>query len=306
MVMIDIRRLQLFVAVGEELHFGRAASRVGMAQPPFSQQIRRLEQELGVDLLVRNSRNVSLTDAGAELLTSARDLMRRRDQIVGRVRRTATGDAGTLRLGFAASSAVGILPKIVRRFREVLPEVVLELDDRDGTDVAAALRTGALDIAIVRAPFEAEGIAVEQLHNETFVAVLSADHLLAAHATVTPADLAGQPLILFPRVASPGLHDTIIGMCIRSGFSPTIIQEASAWLSIMGLVESGFGITIAPKSAASICPSTIVCVPITGTYDRARLALAHLKGASAPLVSRFGQIARDCVVEKNAQLAAGQ
>ncbi|MBD8680124.1 LysR family transcriptional regulator [Sphingomonas sp. CFBP 13720] len=297
--MIDIRRLQLFVAVAEELHFGRAAARVGMAQPPFSQQIRRLEQELGVDLLVRTSRHVSLTNAGSELLVSARDLIARRDQIVGRVQRTAIGEAGTLRLGFAASSAIGILPRIIRRFREALPDVLLELDDRDGTDVAAAIRTRALDVAVVRAPFEADQIMVELLHSEAFVAVLPAAHRLATRASVTPADLAGIPLILFPRPASPGLHDTIIGMCIGAGFSPVIVQEANAWLSIMGLVDSGFGVTIAPKSAASICPSTIACVPVVGTSDRAQLAMAYLRDLPVPLVIRFREIARSCIDQQD-------
>ncbi len=293
--MIDLRRLQLFVAVAEELHFGRAAGRVGMAQPPFSQQIRRLEAELGVELLVRNSRHAALTAAGGELLESARDILRRRDMLVERVRRTARGEAGTLRLGFAASSAIGILPRIVRRLREVLPDVILELDDRDGMDVAAAIRAGALDVAIVRAPFEANGIEVEPLHSETFVVVLPVGHALSERVQLAPGELAGIPLILFPRAASPGLHDTIIRMCIGAGFSPTIVQEANAWLSVLALVESGLGITVAPRSAASTCPSTVTCVPITGTDDRAILAMINLKDATSPLIVRFRQLAHACV-----------
>ncbi len=293
--MIDIRKLQLFVAVADELHFGRAAARVGIAQPPFSQQIRALEDELGLKLLTRNSRNVALTSAGMDLRTRAIDLIERRDRLVDHVRRTANGDAGTLRLGFAASSAVGRLSKIVRRFREEVPGVTLELDDRDGIDVSAAIRRCEIDIAIVRYPFEAPDLDVVLIHEEPFIAVMPANHPLASCATVCLADLAGNPFVLFPRAASPGLHDTIIGMCIRAGFSPQISQEASAWLSIMGLVESGFGITIAPKSAQSICSPAIICRAIKGTDDRARLVIANRRDVSNPLIKRFQDVVRNSV-----------
>lgn len=205
------------------------------------------------------------------------------------------GDAGTLRLGFAASSAVGLLSKIVRRFREEVPGVILELDDRDGVDVSAAIRRGELDIAIVRYPLEAPDLDIVLIHEEPFIVAMPADHALASCASMIPVDLAGNPFVLFPRAASPGLHDTIIGMCIRAGFSPQIIQEASAWLSIMGLVESGIGITIAPKSAQSICPPAIVCRPIVGTDDRARLVMATRRNVANPLIKRFQDVARSSI-----------
>ena len=290
--MIDIRRLKLFVAVAEELHFGRAAARVGMAQPPFSQQIRRLERDLDVELLLRTSRRVSLTPAGEELLRSAHDLIARRDGIVDRVRRTASGDAGTLRIGFGASSAIGILPAIVRQIREQLPDVALHLDDRDGVDVAAAIRTGTLDVAIVRAPFTASNLVIQPIHSEPFVAVLPAGHALAGRKAVTPRELALSPFILFPRVASPGLHDTIIGLCIADGFSPVIVQEANAWLTVVGLVESGLGITIAPASVSRVCPLAVACIPIVGTTDRTTLAMVHDEGEMSPLVLRCTEVVR--------------
>lgn len=289
--MIDIRRLQLFVAVAEELHFGRAAARIGMAQPPFSQQIRRLERDLGVELLFRTSRRVSLTPAGEELLCSAQDLIAQRDTIVGRVKRTARGDVGTLRIGFAASSAIGILPAIVKQLREKLPEVVLHLDDRDRDDIGTAIHRGTLDVAIVREPFEFKNLVSSVLHSEPFVVVMPASHILADRKTVTPYELAGSPFILFPRAASPGLHDTIIGVCIAAGFSPVIVQEANAWLSVLGLVESGLGITIAPASSARICPPGVICIPILGTDDLGKLAIVHAEGPMQPLVSRFRDVA---------------
>ena len=147
--MMDLRHMELFVAVAEELHFGRAAARSGMSQPPFSQQIRRLERELGAPLLHRTSRRVTLTPAGAVLLAEARELIARRDRVVDTVRRTASGDAGVLRVGFSASSAVGVLPIIVRQVRQRLPDVALQIDDRDGIDIPASINAGALDAAIL-------------------------------------------------------------------------------------------------------------------------------------------------------------
>lgn len=293
--MIDFRQLDLFVAVAEELHFGRAAARVGMAQPPFSQQIRRIERALNVVLLDRTSRRVSLTPAGAALLVEARDLIARRNRAFDAVRQAASGNAGTLRLGFSASSAVGLLPMIVRQVRRDLPDVTLRIDDRDGIDIAAAIRAHALDAAIVRAPFSAEGLILETLHQDAFVAVLPTSHPLAARQEVAIGDLADSPFILFPRHGAPGFYDTIISLCASAGFSPEIVQEASAWLSVVGLVESGLGITVAPAMAAYACPPGVRPIPLTGTRARAELVVVYRKGDLSPLVARFRAIARSAV-----------
>lgn len=296
--MIDFRQLNLFIAVAEELHFGRAAARVGMAQPPFSQQIRRIERTLGIELLDRTSRRVSLTSAGAALLLEARDLIARRDRAIDTVRRTSIGDAGTLRLGFSASSAVGLLPLIVRQAREDLPGVTLQIDDRDGTDIPAALRSGALDAAIVRAPFSADGLITETLHRDAFVAVLPMTHPLASEHEIALEGLADSPFILFPRTASPGFHDTIIGLCYSAGFSPDIAQEANAWLSVVGLVESGLGVTIAPALAAYACPPGVKPIALTGLQKRAEIVIAYRKGDDSQLLRRFQAVARSAVALK--------
>lgn len=295
--MIDLRQMQLFIAVAEELHFGRAAARSGMSQPPFSQQILRLERELGVDLLHRTSRRVSLTPAGMALLAEARELIAQRDRVVDTVRRTASGDAGTLRIGFSASSAVGILPMLVRQVRLNLPDVALQIDDRDGVDIASAIRAGALDAAIVRAPFPAVGIVAETLCRDGFVAVLPVSHPLAGRGELAIGDLSGNDFILFPRTSSPGLYDTIIGLCTGAGFSPVITQEASAWLSVVGLVEAGLGITIAPAMAARVCPQGVVTIPIAATRHRTELVIVYRKGDVHKLVARFRDIARSSMLE---------
>lgn len=290
--MIDLRQMELFVAVAEELHFGRAAARSGMSQPPFSQQIQRIERELGVALLHRTSRRVVLTPAGVTLLAEARELIARRELVVDAVRRTANGYAGTLRIGFSASSAVGVLPMIVRQIRSALPDVALQIDDRDGIDIASALRAGALDAAIVRRPFPATGIMVETVYRDSFVAVVPESHILAGYKRIWIGDLAGDDFILFPRNGAQGLYDTIIGLCSDAGFSPVIVQEASAWLSVVGLVEGGLGVTIAPALAARACPRGVASIPIAETARRTELLLAYRRNDMNPLVARFRDIAR--------------
>lgn len=289
--MIDLRQLELFIAVAEELHFGRAAARSGMAQPPFSQQILRLERTLGVTLLHRTSRHVSLTPPGMALLVDARALIAMRDRMVDLVRRTASGDSGTLRIGFAASSAVGVLPTIVRKLHLALPGVSLQIDDRDGIDIGSAVRLGTLDAAIVRGPFPTKDLMVEMLHRDGLIAVLPVSHPLAERAKLSIDELAGDNFILFPRAGAPELYDTIVGLCSGAGFSPAIVQEASAWLSVVGLVEAGLGITIAPALAALGCPQGVVVIPLDGTFDRTELLIAYRRGELPPLVARFRDIA---------------
>lgn len=288
---MEFRQLQLFVAVAEELHFGRAASRVRMAQPPFSQQIRKLENELGVDLLVRTSRRVSLTPAGTQLLEQARALFAKRAEAMASVRHVAKGEAGLLRVGFGASSAFGVLPEIVREFRIRHPQVVLRLDDRESLDIGAALKHGDLDIAILRAPFQYEGIETELLYQERFVLALPQEHPLARRKRIAMAALAGESFILFPRAVAPGLHDTIASICIQAGFSPRVVHEASSWPTVISLVKAGLGITIAPSSAKSVLSDGVVFKALPEMPARAELVMAYPRRVLSPAAGHFREVA---------------
>ncbi|WNZ63914.1 LysR family transcriptional regulator [Myxococcus sp. MxC21-1] len=292
---MEFRQLQLFVAVAEELHFGRAAARIGMAQPPFSQQIRRLESELGVELLTRTSRRVALTAAGSRLLEDARALLVRRADVIHSVQQAASGETGTLRVGFAASSAFGVLPDIVLRFRTRFPKVKLELDDSETLDVGAALASGELDIAIIRAPFRHEGLTVERLLRERFVLALPARHPRARQQVVALSSLANEPFVLFPRHSAPGLHDLVTSMCLGAGFSPNILQEASSWPSVVGMVEAGLGLTIAPASSQALCPKGVVFRPLSGAPGYAELVVAFPGARPAPAAQHFRVLAHEAV-----------
>ena len=292
---MEFRQLQLFVAVAEELHFGRAAARIGMAQPPFSQRIRGLEEELGVELLTRTSRRVALTCAGQRLLDEARQLLARRAEVVTSVRRAARGETGTLRIGFAASSAFGVLPRIVLRFRSRFPDVTLEIDDRERLDPGAALHAGELDLAIIRAPFRHEGVTVERLLRERFLLALPARHPRAREKVIALASLADEPFILFPRHSAPGLHDTLTGMCVAAGFSPQVHQEASTWTSVIGMVEAGLGLTLAPLSARALRPQGVVFRELRGAHGWAELVLAFPGEHPSPAAAHFRAIAHELV-----------
>jgi DNA-binding transcriptional LysR family regulator len=288
---MEFRQLQLFVAVAEELHFGRAAIRVGMAQPPLSQQIRRLEAELGITLLMRTSRRVALTTAGSQVLDGARELLARRAELMSAVRLSAQGETGVLHLGFNPSSAFGILPGIIRRFRAEFPGVTLQIDDRDGLNMGLALATGDLDLCIVRGPFRHPTATCESLLREPFMVALAIAHPLASTARVALSALADEPFILFPRASAPGLHDTITSMCVRAGFSPDILQEAGSWSSVVSLVEAGLGITIAPASACALCPAGVVFRDLQDAMGEAELVLAYPRGPLSPAAERFRTIA---------------
>ncbi|MFP2905621.1 LysR family transcriptional regulator [Pyxidicoccus sp. 3LFB2] len=296
---MEFRQLQLFIAVAEELHFGKAAARVGMAQPPFSQQIRRLESELGVELLTRTSRHVALTPAGSRLLEDARALLARRADIINTVRQAARGETGTLRVGFSASSAFGVLPDIVLRFRTRFPGVKLEIDDRETVNVGVALVTGELDLAIIRAPFQYEGVTVERLLRERFVLGLPARHPQARHKVVPLASLASEPFVLFPRHSAPGLHDTVTSMCLSAGFSPRVVQEANSWTSVIGMVEAGLGLTIAPASAQALRPKGVVFRALSGASGQAELELAFPGAHPSPAAAHFRAVAHEAAARRS-------
>lgn len=287
---MEFRQLQLFVAVAEELHFGRAAARVRMAQPPFSQQIRKLETELGVRLLARTSRRAALTPAGAQLLEQARLLLDKRAEVVASVRRVADGDAGVLRLGFAASAAFGLLPTLIRRFREAHPGLVLRVDDRDSLDVGVALVRGDIDVAIVRAPFRHAGVETKPLLSERFVLALPKTHGLARRRLVL-SELAQEPFVLFPREMAPGLHDTIVSLCIEAGFSPAVAHEGRSWLAVISLVKAGLGVTVAPASVREVLPEGVVFRSLPGVAARAELWLAYARQGCPPAARRFAESA---------------
>ena len=245
---IELRHLRYFMAVAEELHFGRAAERLGMAQPPLSQQIKSLETLVGFPLFERRPQ-VRLTIAGEALLEVARRTLAQVEEGLERTRRAGRGEVGKITVGFAASILTTALPEVLRAYREQYPGVELRLRELSSAAQAAALAEGGIDVGFVReAVVQGSDLICEPILREEFVAVLPPAHPLAEREQLPLTDLAEEPFVHFPRAVAPALFDQIADACRRAGFRPRVVQEAQEWLTILGLVEAGLGVSLVPAS----------------------------------------------------------
>jgi DNA-binding transcriptional LysR family regulator len=289
---VNLRRLGYFVAVAEELHFGRAAERLHMAQPPLSQQIRRLEAELGVELFRRNRRRVQLTDAGRLLLKRGRPLLAEADRIEELLRRASAGEVGRLRIGFVGTASYVTLPAILRAFHERFPEVELQLEEMPTGPQVAALHAGHLDVGLVRPPVEDPSLRLTPLVKEELLAALPDTHPLARLASVPVQALAPEPFILFLREHGTGLYDDIIAVCHEAGFRPRIVQETHDTQTIVSLVSAGFGVALLPASIANFPRPRVVYKRLRGPNASLEIALAEHLDAPSPLAAHFRAIAQ--------------
>jgi DNA-binding transcriptional LysR family regulator len=249
----DFRRLRYFVAVAEELHFGRASQRLRVSQPPLSVQVRNLERELGVSLFVRNRRRVALTEAGAVLLEDARRLLRQAELSVQHVRRAASGEIGHLSIGFVSTVDYSFLPSLVRRFRSKHPAVALTLLEMTADRQQEALRSGELDLGLSVLPSSTSDLESRPVVREPLIAAVSAKHPLASRGgSLNAVALAEENLVVFPRALAPGLFDAIISVCSKASFTPRIAQEAVQMQTILGLVAAGLGVALVPACMAML------------------------------------------------------
>jgi DNA-binding transcriptional LysR family regulator len=276
--------------VSEELHFGRAAARLRMTQPPLSQQIQRLERELGAELFVRDRRHVELTAAGQALVPEARSTLAAAERAVAAVAAVSAGASGRLALGFVGSTAHGVLPPLVRALRERAPQIEIALREANTTQQIELLRLGLLDAGLVRPPIQAEGIDFEIVGVEPLRAVLPDGHPLAARRAIPLSALADEPFVLFPRAVGPGLYDQVVGLCHRAGFSPNIVFESGATATMVAMVEAGVGVSVLPASHAGTGSARFV--PLTGGDFETELALAWASGSDSPVVAAVRAAAR--------------
>jgi len=290
-VVMELRQLRYFVAVAEELHFRRAAERLHISQPPLSQQIRALEEELGFALLIRTRRRVELTAAGAAFLRDARTLLAELEGAVATARRIDAGQTGRLRISFVGSALFSIVPRMVERFRRSRPGVEIELHERPTIDQLRAVRAGVADVGMVRPPIEDEaGLRVQTILRERTVAALPAGHPLTALSRVPLRRLAAEPLVLFPRDQAPGFHDLLIdslagARATRVG-GPQVIQYAPEMLTIIGLVAAGTGVSLVPASVKSLALDGVTYRPVSGAPLSELVAITR-EGEDSALVRAF-------------------
>jgi DNA-binding transcriptional LysR family regulator len=260
---VELRHIEAFIAVAEELNFRRAAERLHMAQPPLSQQIKRLEREVGTTLLNRTTRQVSLTDAGAAFLQEARHAVRAAHAAPQAAREVAAGRTGVVRLGFSGVTSYEALVLLTRKYREHRPRVRLDIvGPVYGGELIERLDRHEIDAGLVRLPVAGSRIAVREITRHPIAAVLPADHPLADRQQVSLLDLRDEPVISHPTKRGAGTVTVIHGAFLAHGFSPNIVQEAPDTHTIMSLVGAGAGIGYVPISAGHIKLPGVVLVPV--------------------------------------------
>jgi DNA-binding transcriptional LysR family regulator len=284
---IDLRQLRYFVAVAEELHFGRAAVRLGMAQPPLTQQIQKLEGSLGYPVFLRQPRKTTLTEAGSALLEDARRILRDFDEAVERTRRAGRGETGQITVGTPPSVMLTRLPAAIRKYRERFPEVRFTLRELSTSAIAEGLEAGTLDLGLLR---EALQPKAEMILREPVVAVLPAAHALAARAGLKLRHLADEPFVLFPRRLGEAFYDLLISFCTDAGFTPRVAQEATQWQSVVTFVETGLGVSLAPACVQRFRWKGVVYRPLPGLSTAVSVCLQAGKQSAA--VSAFLKILR--------------
>ena len=300
MSRIDLRIMRHFVAVAEELHFGRAAARLGIQQPPLSQQIGRLERDLRVKLFRRDKRHVTLTEPGRVFLEAARTALAQAEQAVVQARRAARGEVGRLRVGLVSSAMYeDVIPRAVRNFRERHREVGLVLQEWSSTQQAGMLLAGELDVGFVRPPLEDARIALETVTREPLVMALPEMHPLARVPAVRLPLLASSAWIMLPRTLGPGFYDQVLRVCLEAGFSPAVAQEATQIHTMIGLVAAGLGVAMVPASAMNLTRRGVVYVPVRGTEAWVEIAAAYLKETASPVLEAFLAILRDTANHEN-------
>jgi DNA-binding transcriptional LysR family regulator len=293
---LELRHLRYFVAVAEELHFSRAAKRLRIAQPPLSQQIRKLEEHIGCPLFTRNSRMVALTAAGETLLERSRYILRRLDEDLESVRRVGRGEIGTVTVGFIGSAMLTVLPALIGSYRKRFAKVDLRLRELTTSSLLNAIRQGAVDLGFLRDAGPAEDLILETVVAERFVVALSEKHPLAKRKKISLADLKNDSLILFARELGPLAWDKTIALCETSGFRPAIVQDAPEWLTVLRLVSSGLGFSIAPACVATIKTPGVVCRELTKCPTLTNIELARRSDHLNPIMETFLAEARNIFV----------
>jgi len=286
---MELRHVRYFVALAEELNFTRAAARLGIGQPPLSQQIRDLEAEIGYPLFLRRPHGAELTEAGRVFLAEARQILEQADRALQAARRAGGGHVGALRVGFTSSA--NFHPAVTEAFAVFhwkYPDASLIVEESHSARLAERLRRAELDAAFVRpGNVAAEGLDLLPLGEEPLVLALPAGHRLATQARAPVADLRGEPFVIF----SQGIGRTFLGLirqaCAQEGFEPVIAQETPHIVAMINLVAAGLGVAMIPGSIAQLAVRGVVYRPLDGATPRVPLALATRAGDASPLVRNF-------------------
>jgi len=284
---MELRHLRYFVTVAEELHFGRAAERLFISQPPLSQQIQQLEREIGVSLFQRTSRSVKLTPAGEIFLRDARQILADVERAVSAAKRAARGEEGWLGIGFAASATYDLLPAVLHDFRESYPAIELSLVELNAAEQAIALQDQSIHVGFARPPIEGDSLLVGAILNEPYVAALPLTHPLAHKLELSLTELAPEPFVSFPELPLPSYAQSVRLACEDAGFTPRVVQEVREMQTAISLVVAGLGIALLPASVANLHRTGLSLLPLKEPAPRTELAVVSRRNDPSPVLENF-------------------
>ncbi len=290
---MELRHLRYFLAVAEELHFGRAARRLQMTQQPLSRQIQAMETELGIQLFRRSHRRVELTSSGHWLLKEGRRILADIDQTLDTLKRIDQGKIGQLRLCFSPFALYGLLPTLIKRFRVLYPEVELTLQELCTEDQVEALCTRQMDLGLLHPPIRHPALQVQSLSSDDFILALPHNHSLAGRETISLASVAKDPWILHPRTEGPVLYDQIISLFQSVGSSPEIIQQVTQPQTVLGLVSAGIGLALVPACLQNLQRTGVVYKPLVEVTPKLESALAYRADAISPPLLSLLSVSQD-------------
>ncbi|WP_286161618.1 LysR family transcriptional regulator [Sinorhizobium sp. NFACC03] len=289
--MMDFKRLSYFLAVAEELHFGRASARLGIAQPPLSRQIAQFEKEIGAILFDRSRSQIRLTQAGELLQERAREILERVDQTEREVRRIGEGVAGRLRIAFVGTATFGVLPNIIKAFRLAHPDIELALSAMNNAELQRALIQREIDIAVARPAIEDPELKSETLIEESLVLALP-DRYANVPDPLKLGELRDTTFVLFPRRPRPSYADYVLDVCKRNGFIPASQVMAQDFLTAISLVSVGVGVCIVPQSVALNERTGVVYRNFEGFNPGTKLSLNYRRDNRSPHLFGFLALAR--------------
>lgn len=303
---MDLRHLRYFVAVAEELSFTRAAERLHIAQPPLSQQIRQLEEQLGVALLLRTRRHVELTHSGKVYFDHARQILRSVENAAVQAQRAQRGEIGQLAVGFFEHSSYTLLPPILRMYRQAYPNVDVQLRWFPVVRQVDALLRGEIDISFLRPVFDSPEVKSEMILREPLILALSPDHPLARRRAVRLSACAQEGIITYSHSAAPDFHGMIASMCAAAGFAPRITSEVSQVYTALGLVSSGAGVAFVPASVRRVHFEHVVYRSLIGAESEVEVRLGWIQRQPSSLLRAFIDTAKEVVRQMGARRLSGQ
>lgn len=295
---MELRHLKTFKVVAEELHFSRAAARLNVAQPALSRTVMDLESEMGVRLLDRNSRGVTLTEAGSVFLERVRRILDETEDAVNAAQRRSRGETGTLRIGFIGTLSFDLLPRLLRAYRAVYPSMDLMLRELGPTQQRLEILAGTLDCGFIGLSADVQDEVLEMViaAEDSLVAAIPDTHQLAGSSTLKLVDLKNEPFYLTARSNAPAFNPWLIGLCQKAGFEPQIAFEIDRAATVLNYVAAGFGVSIFPARIAAMATPGVRFVTISGNLPRYQYKLAWARGNRSKRVADFANLVKELAV----------